>query len=96
MRHTPCLSGNTVDLSSTGLAFTLSAIRIGDRYIAGDDRTLRIILELPTGSVESYAIATRYERIEERGADVGYMIGARITRISESDRERFFNYLSSL
>jgi len=96
LRRTPTLSGNTLDLSSTGLAFTLPAIRIGDRYIAGDDRTLRIILELPTGSVETYAIATRYERIEERGADIVYIIGARITRISESHRERLFNYLRSL
>ncbi len=96
LRRTPTLSGNTLDLSATGLAFTLPAIRIGDRYIAGEDRTLRIILELPTGSVESYAIPTRYERIEERGAAISYIIGARITRIRESDRERFFNYLSSL
>jgi hypothetical protein len=93
--HVPqaLLQGNTIDISASGLAFTVPAIRIGHRYIAGEDRTLRIILELPTGSIEAYAIATRYERLEEDRPDTGYVVGARITSMSEDDRERLSNYL---
>jgi hypothetical protein len=87
------LIGNTVDISSSGLAFTVPVIRIGHRYIAGDNRTLRIILELPAGRVESFAIATRYERLEEDEEHKGYVVGARITRMSDSDRELLSNYL---
>lgn len=90
------LSGSTIDISASGLGFTVPVIRIGHRYIAGDNRTLRIILELPTGSVESFAVATRYERLEEDQELKGYVVGARITRMSDSDRKNLSNYLLKL
>jgi hypothetical protein len=90
------LLGKTIDVSYCGLAFLVPAIRIGHRYIAGENRTLRIILELPTGRVESFAIAKRYERLEVAGSDKGYVVGALITRMSENDKQLFSDYLRSL
>jgi hypothetical protein len=90
------LLGKTIDMSYCGLAFLVPAIRIGHRYIAGENRTLRIILELPTGRVESYAVAKRYERLEAAGSDKGYLVGALITRMSENDKELLSEYLQSL
>jgi hypothetical protein len=95
-RSPTALLGKTIDMSYCGLAFLVPAIRIGHRYIAGENRTLQIILELPTGRVESHAIAKRYERLEERGSDKGYVVGALITRMSENDKQLLADYLKSL
>lgn len=90
------LLGRTIDMSYRGLGFLVPAIRIGHRYIAGENRTLRIVLELPTGQVESYAIAKRYERIEEGAPDKGYVVGALITRMNDNDKQLLMDYLKSL
>jgi hypothetical protein len=50
-RRLPTLDGHTLDVSSTGLALIVPAIRIGEHYLAGNDRRLYIKLELPTGPV---------------------------------------------
>jgi len=90
------LAGQTVDISGRGVAFVVPAIRIGHSYIAGENRTLRLVLELPTGEIESYAVAARYERLEDMGAGRGYVVGARITRMSEEHRNRLSEYLLSI
>src|SRR4030095_11161957 len=51
-RRLPSLDGHTLDVSATGLALLVPAIRIGGHYLAGDDRKLHIRLELPSGPVE--------------------------------------------
>src|SRR5215475_12932817 len=51
-RRLPALDGHTLDVSSTGLALVVPAIRIGEHYLAGDDRRLYVKLELPAGPVE--------------------------------------------
>jgi hypothetical protein len=90
------LSGRTINMSNRGLGFLVPQIRIGHRYIAGENRTLRIMLELPTCQVESYAIAKHYERLAEPGIDRGYVVGASITRMSNADRQLLADYLGSL
>lgn len=92
-RPVPSISGHTRDLSITGLSFSVPAIRIGGRYLAREDSVLRVIVELPTGSVETYAIATHYNRLGDNGG--GYVIGAHITKMGDNDRERFLHYLHS-
>src|SRR5688572_27971174 len=51
-RRLPTLQGHKLDISSTGLALIVPAIRIGEHYLAGADRKLHVKLELPTGPVE--------------------------------------------
>src|SRR6185295_10024865 len=46
------LDGHTLDVSSTGLALIVPAIRIGEHYLAGGERKLQVKLELPAGPVE--------------------------------------------
>src|ERR1044072_969843 len=48
-RRLPSLDGYTLDVSATGLALVVPAIRIGEHYLAGDERKLHIQLELPAG-----------------------------------------------
>jgi PilZ domain. len=92
-RRLPSLDGHTLDVSATGLALLVPAIRIGGHYLAGDDRKLHIRLELPSGAVEMMVATVRYETSED---DAGYLIGARILEMSAADRASFDKYIAKL
>ena len=92
-RRLPTLDGHTLDVSATGLALVVPAIRIGEHYLAGDDRKLHVKLELPSGPVEMKVATVRYERLDD---DTGYLIGARILEMSDTDRVSFEKYVAKL
>ena len=92
-RKLPKLDGYTLDVSATGLALVVPAIRIGEHYLAGADRKLHVKLELPTGPVEMKVASVRYEGLED---DSGYLIGARILEMSDSDRASFLKYVGKV
>ena len=92
-RCLPSLDGHTLDVSATGLALVVPAIRIGEHYLAGDERKLHIKLELPTGPVEMRVATVRYESLDD---EAGYVIGARILEISDSDRASFDKFLAKV
>ncbi len=91
-RRLPALDGHTLDVSSTGLALIVPAIRIGEHYLAGADRKLYVRLELPRGPVEMKVATVRYEGLED---GTGYLIGARIVEMSDSDRASFEEYITA-
>src|SRR5678815_1551817 len=90
-RRLPSLNGHTLDVSSTGLALIVPAIRIGEHYLAGSERRLHIKLELPSGPVELKVVAVRYEGLEDES---GYLIGARIVEMSNPDRANFEKFVA--
>ena len=92
-RRLPSLDGHTLDVSITGLALIVPAIRIGEHYLAGSDRKLHVKLELPSGPVEMKVVTVRYEDLEDGS---GYLIGARILEISDADRASFEKYVAKL
>lgn len=92
-RKLPKLDGQTLDVSATGLALIVPAIRIGEHYLAGSDRKLHVKLELPTGPVEMKVASARYEGLED---DSGYLIGAQILEMSDTDRASFEAYLAKV
>lgn len=94
-RRPASLQGYTRDLSANGLGLIMPAIRIGDRYLAGEDCRLAITLELPSGPIQLIAISERYEPLEDPG-EIGFLIGARITSISDEDRKLFLAHLKEL
>jgi hypothetical protein len=75
------------------LALIVPAIRKGDHHLAARNRRLLIVLELPTGTIRLQAAPVRYERL---GNETGYLVGARIISMSDSDRFRFLKYLQRL
>lgn len=84
------LYGYTRDISTTGLALILPAIRINNTYLTGEDRTLEILVEHESDPIVIYGVPTRYEKLEEEdGADKGYLIGVKITDMNDHDRARF-------
>jgi PilZ domain len=89
-RRLPKLDGYTLDISTTGLALVVPAIRIGEHYLAGDDRRLHIKLDLPSGPVEMKVATVRYESMDD---DNGYLIGARILEMSDADKASFEKYV---
>lgn len=96
LRRLPSLTGHTLDISSTGIAMVVSAIRIGEHYLVGDDRRLFLKLELPDGPVDMNVTPVRYESLDEGHEESGYLIGARITEMSDPDRTRFEEFVAKV
>jgi hypothetical protein len=92
-RRPQSLKGYTRDVSAKGLGLIVPAIRIGERYLAGENCRLTVTLELPSGPIEVRAIAMRYEPLEDE-IDQGYLIGARITEMSEEHLKLFKAFLA--
>jgi len=95
-RNEVALEGVTRDISSTGLSLVLPAVRIGDRYLAGEGQLLRVRLEHPTGPLELIARPARYERLDDGDADIGYEIGVHIIEVADEDRARLIEHLRQL
>ena len=95
-RRLPTLDGHTLDISSTGLALIVPAIRIGEHYLAGAERKLFVKLDLPGESVEMKVVTVRYESLEEGSEESGYLIGARIAEMSDEDRSAYNNHVAKL
>ncbi len=95
-RRLPNLQGHTLDVSSTGLALIVPAIRIGEHYLTGSDRRLHVKLDLPSGPVEMMLTPVRYESLDEGEEESGYLIGARIAEMADSDRASYEAYIAKL
>lgn len=90
------LTGHTRDIRATGLSLIVPDIRIGEEELTGEDRTLSVVLELPSGPIEIEVTPVRHERLEAEATEQGYLIGVRIKEISDSDCVRFVKYLRAL
>jgi hypothetical protein len=92
------LVGQTRDISATGLGLVIPVAQIDEKYLVGEESTLRVELYLPTGLIEISARPVRCERLSEtREKSIfpeGYLIGAQITEVSDPDR--FIEYLKTL
>ncbi len=89
----PVLEGHTRDISARGLALIVPSAHIREEYLRAEGRTLRITLELPTGPIVIHAEPVRYRQLDENNPAAGYLIGVRLTDISDGDNERFTRYL---
>ncbi|HEX8352701.1 MAG TPA: PilZ domain-containing protein [Pyrinomonadaceae bacterium] len=88
------VAGHTRDASESGLGVVLPAIRVGDRYLAGDGVTLRLTVKLDETSARLYGSPVRYERLEDGHADAGFLVGIRLN--DDGDRALLSEYLKSL
>ena len=91
------VAGHTRDVSESGLAVILPAIRIGGRYLAGDGVTLRLTLKLADASARLYGTPVRYERLEggeDGDGEPTFMVGIRLNE--GGDRALLNEYLEGL
>jgi len=92
-RRQASISGHTADVSTTGIGLVVPAIRIGEHYLVGENRRLRIELELPGSPVALQGVSVRYERLDESGTENGYLIGVSIAEMNERDRDHYVEYV---
>ena len=92
VQHLRAVAGHTVDISALGLAVVLHAQNIDEQYLLGSEGSMAIELDLPNGlSIEIQATPVRYQKLGE-----GYLIGARISEMTDRDRELYLEYLGEL
>ena len=90
------LECRTRDISEMGLGIAAPTIYLGYTCIIDEARALHVRLELPAGAVEMEAMAAHYLRHDEGGADSTYLIGLRITTMTDNHRALYATYLDSL
>jgi hypothetical protein len=95
-RRLASIEGHTVDISTTGLGLIVPAIRVGEHYLVGEERSLHLLLELPDEPVNMNVVPVRYESLEEEATESGYIIGVRLVEMSAADRKRFVQYVEGL
>ena len=92
VQHLRAVAGHTQNLSALGLAVVLHAQNIDEQYLLGAEGSMAIELDLPNGlSIEIQATPVRYQKLDE-----GYLIGARISEMTDRDRELYLEYLGEL
>ncbi len=90
------ITGETKDLSATGIAFVVSTIRIKENYMVGEERALNAELDLPNGKVSMKVVGQRYEPVEDQHLSASkYLVGASITEMSDEHREVYEYFLRS-
>jgi hypothetical protein len=87
------MSGETYDLSESGIAFVVSSIRVMENYLVGQDRILIAELDLPGGKIKMKVIGRRYEQVGVHLSTEKYLVGAEIIEIGSSDREAYDHFL---
>lgn len=93
VKYAPSLGGHTRNLSEIGLALELPAAKVAGIDLAGRYKRLRIALDLPNQSIEIFATTVYFRPLRNDKKDGGYLIGARITKISPQDSELLKTYL---
>lgn len=93
-RHCPStISGHTINISDTGLSLVLPSVQFGNRYLMDGDLTLRVQIELPGEVINLQVAPVRYEMLDEKQMEWGYLVGMRITNIADQEHRRLTEYL---
>ena len=90
------IRGETKDLSKTGISFVVSAIRIKEYYLVGENRPLNAEIDLPDGTkLKMQVVGQRYEQINIHDSISEYFIGAKITQMNGNERELYEEFLKT-
>ena len=87
------VTGETTDLSHSGIAFVVASIRIKENYLVGEGRTLNAELDLPNGKVSMKVVGQRYEPVGEHISTARYLVGASIREMTDENREAYDDFL---
>lgn len=94
--YSTAMTGYLRDISKTGLALVVPSIRFGNRFLLSGHDPLRVIVELPDGTINIQVAPVRYDRVHEEQGERQYLIGARIMEITNSDREHLIRYIQQM
>ncbi|HEX8292774.1 MAG TPA: PilZ domain-containing protein [Pyrinomonadaceae bacterium] len=90
------LECRTRDLSETGVGVVAGSIYVGYTCVVDEGNALRVRLALPAGEIEMEATSAHYLRLDSGAGEPVYLIGLRITSMSEGDRTLYNDYLDEL
>ena len=90
------LECRTRDLSETGVGVVAGSIYVGYTCVVDEGRALHVRLALPAGEIEMEATSAHYLRLDSGAGEPVYLIGLRITSMSEEDRALYNDYLEEL
>jgi hypothetical protein len=93
---TRTLVGRTRNISETGLALVVPSLRLGTNKLDDGNSTLRLMLDLPTGTVELHVVPVRSHQLGENDKETGYFIGVAITHLGDDARARLLKSLRGL
>ena len=95
----PCddsfITGETVDMSDSGIGFLVSSIRINEKYLVGQNRPLNVELELAGKKIRMRVMGVRYERVGVHLSTEHYLIGAAIEEMAQKDRAAYEHFLNN-
>ena len=90
------LECRTRDLSETGVGVVADSIYVGYTCVVDEGRALLLRLVLPSGEITLEATAAHYLRLGKDGQEPSYLIGLRITSMSDDARARYTRCLEEL
>ena len=88
------LSGETTDVSETGIGFVVSAIRIREKYLVGQERILNVELDLSSKRVRMKVRGRRYEKVGIHLSTEKYLVGGEIISVDDADRQAYEHFLA--
>ena len=90
------LECRTRDLSETGVGVVAGSIYVGYTCVVDEGGALHVRIALPAGEIEMEATSAHYLRLDSGAGEPAYLIGLRITSMSEEDRTAYLDYLEEL
>jgi hypothetical protein len=94
MRYSDELMAQTNVISRVGMSLILPTLKFGDNFCDNPNHRLHVALYLPTGSVNVYVSPVNFAKLDEK--DTNWLVGTRITKITDTDRLRLNEYLKTL
>ena len=90
------LECRTRDLSESGIGLVAGSIYVGYTCVVDEGHALLLRMALPAGEIEMEATAAHYIRLDSGAETPTYLIGIRITSMSDEDRRVYHDYLDEL
>jgi c-di-GMP-binding flagellar brake protein YcgR len=90
------LECRTRDLSETGVGVVSASIYVGYTCVVDEGLALAVRLALPSGEIALEATAAHYIRLDKGGQEPHYLIGLRITSMSDDAHARYARHLEEL
>ena len=87
------ITGETKDMSRSGIGFIVGAIRIKENYLVGGNRVLNAELDLPSGKIQMQIVGMRYEEVGQHISASRFLVGAKITKMTDDAREAYEYFL---
>jgi c-di-GMP-binding flagellar brake protein YcgR len=91
----PAISGVTRDISSCGIGVVVASIRIAEKYLVGQDRVIRVEIQIPGRTIEMKVVGRRYEEIGMHLSSERFLVGAEIVDMKEGDRRAYERFIEN-